>query len=557
MKTICKLFCAFSAFFVTFSMNGSTAEAELPLAVHDVCYPEQIDVFTPFHLTCNVANSSDDMQQAEILVELYENASAKMSIARTAVKTLVVEPLSSVAVAYDEYLEWMINWPPVGGIYELHITDRLSGNTLYNGSIELLAEDLSVNVEIPGTLQNYVSADRKYKITGLTLSGELNSMDIRLLRDMAGADQYVNPTPGRLSRIDMKDVRFVEGGESYYYDNIYGYQTTAPHVLPFFMFSGCSALQSFEMPYDTEVVAQWAFSNTSLSRIGFAHGLKLIGPYAFAASKVWEIELPDSLEELHDEAFANCTILQRVTIGKGLKKAVRPFTNCPRLEEFVVSEDNECFRSIEGMLFSADGSAIVSYPNARGAECVLPESTRIIGEKAFFRQECIKYVGGAELTEIGRDAFAGSSIESLDLGNSLQTIAPFAFYECKSLGKIMLPASLSEIGECAFGFCPMLNEVICMATVPPSVPDGDAFVELPANATLFVPAGSVESYRAAECWHNFKNIKPLTAGVRETNEVEPHIVAIFGIDGARLKSLRSGTVNILMMSDGSVRKVMK
>lgn len=433
MKTICKLFCAFSAFFVTFSMNGSTAEAELPLAVHDVCYPEQIDVFTPFHLTCNVANLSDDKQQAEILVELYEDVSAKMPIARTSVRTLVVEPLSSVVVAYDEYFEWMINWPPVGGMFELHITDRLSGNTLYTGSIELLAEDLSVNVEIPGTLQNYVSADRKYKITGLTLSGELNSTDIRLLRDMAGADQYGNPTPGRLSRIDMKDVRFVEGGEFYYYDNIYGYQTTAPHVLPFFMFSGCSALQSFEMPYDTEVVAQWAFSNTSLSRIGFAHGLKIIGSYAFA----------------------------------------------------------------------------------------------------------------------------GSSIESIDLGNSLQTIAPFAFYECKSLKKIMLPASLSEIGECAFGFCLMLNEVICMATVPPSVPDGDAFVGLPANATLFVPAESLESYRAAECWHNFNNIKPLTAGVRETNDAEPHIVAIFGIDGARLKSLRSGTVNILMMSDGSVRKVMR
>ena len=121
----------------------------------------------------------------------------------------------------------------------------------------------------------------------------------------------------------------------------------------------------------------------------------------------------------------------------------------------------------------------------------------------------------------------------------------------------MLPASLSEIGECAFGFCLMLNEEICMATVPPSVPDGDAFVGLPANATLFVPAESLESYRAAECWHNFNNIKPLTAGVRETNDAEPHIVAIFGIDGARLKSLRSGTANILKMSDGSVRKVMR
>ncbi len=256
-----------------------------------------------------------------------------------------------------------------------------------------------------------------------------------------------------------------------------------------------------KLPSSLKVISEHAFYQTPFDGIEFNEGLEVIKDGAFAGCGISRADLPNSLTEIRPMAFQSCFNLEYVHLSDKLEEiAMGLFHSCIMLKEVRI-----------------------------------PDGVKKIADSAFYGCENLSEITFPEsLEDIGFDAFLGCNVE-----------------------KIILPSNLKILGKDAFSSNRMLQHVTCMATVPPSVPDGDAFVGLPANATLFVPAESLESYRAAECWHNFNNIKPLTAGVRETNDAEPHIVAIFGIDGARLKSLRSGTVNILKMSDGTVRKVMR
>lgn len=73
----------------------------------------------------------------------------------------------------------------------------------------------TIHVATAGTLQNLISDSEKYTIEELTLTGELNGTDFRLLRDMAGCNYKGERTEGKLTVLDISAVNVVAGGEKY------------------------------------------------------------------------------------------------------------------------------------------------------------------------------------------------------------------------------------------------------------------------------------------------------------------------------------------------------
>ena len=65
------------------------------------------------------------------------------------------------------------------------------------------ARRTTVVVEVPGTLPQLIPAADKYRIESLTLKGRLDGTDLRYLREMAGSDARMQPTPGRLTDVDL------------------------------------------------------------------------------------------------------------------------------------------------------------------------------------------------------------------------------------------------------------------------------------------------------------------------------------------------------------------
>lgn len=68
-------------------------------------------------------------------------------------------------------------------------------------------------------------------------------------------------------------------------------------------------------------------------------------------------------------------------------------------------------------------------------------------------------IEGRPVTRIGKEAFRGYDLTSIDFPDSLLVIDEFAFYECDCLEKVSLPKGLQYLGRFSFAFCENLKEL--------------------------------------------------------------------------------------------------
>lgn len=80
-----------------------------------------------------------------------------------------------------------------------------------------------------------------------------------------------------------------------------------------------------------------------------------------------------------DGSFTDCTGLESVTIGKGCTSVTASaFTRNVNLVKFDVSEDNESYTSVDGVLYNKEKTAVVCYPKSLSGEYVIPDTVTSI-----------------------------------------------------------------------------------------------------------------------------------------------------------------------------------
>jgi len=88
------------------------------------------------------------------------------------------------------------------------------------------------------------------------------------------------------------------------------------------------------------------------------------------------------------------------------------------------------------------------------------------------------------------------------------SIGAFSFSGCTGLTSVTFPESVTFIGEWAFEDCYGLTSVTVLNPTPPELYDTDSFPdEIVDNGCLYVPSGSIDAYRSAECWEEFCSIE--------------------------------------------------
>lgn len=130
----------------------------------------------------------------------------------------------------------------------------------------------------------------------------------------------------------------------------------------------------------------------------------------------------------------------------------------------------------------------------------IPNGVTSIGVNAFYGCSNLDTVNfPSSVTLIDGNAFTNcTSLTSLVM-DGVVTIGTNSFKGCSSIESIDLPSSLTSIGMTAFQNCTSLMSITCRATSPPTLNE-KSLSGVPADANIYVPAGSVDAYKAASQW---------------------------------------------------------
>lgn len=243
-------------------------------------------------------------------------------------------------------------------------------------------------------------------------------------------------------------------------------------------FEGCSSLTSIEIPVSVTSIGVAAFSDCSgLTKVTIPESVTSIGLSAFSGCDgLTSIEIPQSITEIGELAFSHCKRLRSIQVDSknenytsidgvlfskdGTRLLQYPdgkdgatctilasvvsidlwaFYGCGNLRDILVDDKNTSYTSVDGILFSKDGTQLLRYPVAKAdATYVIPESVVSIGESAF--------LGCKNLTKV-------------TMPESVTSIEDLAFYNCVNLSSVTIPASVTSIGIGLFEGCDKLKDV--------------------------------------------------------------------------------------------------
>ena len=151
---------------------------------------------------------------------------------------------------------------------------------------------------------------------------------------------------------------------------------------------------------------------------------------------------------------------------------------------------------------------LIGYNSSKIKEdLTIPTTVKWVSNDSRNKTQCV-------VNEVAAGAFKGcSKLISVNYG-VLTRVYSNTFENCTSLKSIIL-SYVGTINQYAFKGCSSLIEIHIGTDTPPSVYEDSFDEETYKNATLFVPEGKIETYRANEIWNKFEKISDGTTAPRE------------------------------------------
>ena len=168
--------------------------------------------------------------------------------------------------------------------------------------------------------------------------------------------------------------------------------------IPYRFFFGCSRLKSISLPDSVTQIGEGAFGNCDLQE-----------------QVVQEIVSSDRITYIDARAFEGNKNIYTVHIGKNVEyiqtetfnyMSYPSFDGCTNLTSITVSQDNQTYTSINGLLCSKDGRSLLYVPVGLSGRLDVPAGIETIGREAMHNALSIKIVHiPKSVKEIGSDAF--------------------------------------------------------------------------------------------------------------------------------------------------------
>ena len=267
----------------------------------------------------------------------------------------------------------------------------------------------------------------------------------------------------------LTNIEVAEGNK--YYKSVDGnlYSTKACTLTPgntLMQYALGKTDKSFKVPEFVVGIDDEAFAYcTHLQTIELSDSVSTINNDAFyMCSSLISIIIPESVTNIGFSAFAGCESLVSIDIPKSVENIGNDvFDGCDSLMSINVDKDNPNYASVNGNLYSKDGSVLIVYANGKNeTSFIVPDSVKTIFDGAFaYNNNLVDVQISDSVTVIESNAFfCCEKLERVILGESVTSIGAFAFSTCLSLKEINIPDSVERIEAHAFGWCSSLRSIV-------------------------------------------------------------------------------------------------
>ena len=219
-----------------------------------------------------------------------------------------------------------------------------------------------------------------------------------------------------------------------------------------------------------------------------------------------EYTVPEGVYGVYTNAFQRASYLTKITLPASLKESpstaeFNGYTSAQNLREIAVAAGNTAFKSVDGVLLSADGKKLIAYPNGKaGSPSTNPAYQGVTGQP---NASVYKIPDGVESIE--QAAFAQvNGLTAIEL-NGVKKLAKGAFDKAVKLRNVLLGPSVDTIEDGAFGG----NNDLAAFDVDPANPNytadnGVIYTKNKEELVLF-PAGKAGEYTTLTTTKKIRN----------------------------------------------------
>ena len=317
----------------------------------------------------------------------------------------------------------------------------------------------------------FAEANKEFQLPAFDLQqGKIKTIAYQITGNMPADNQiWYTSTDNAKVNISATDNNTYSNGKG-----VITFDTDLSEI-PEKMFYNCTALSSVTLPKSIRTIGRYAFQGcTKLSSVTMQDGVTKINGYAFKGCAFTEITLPSTLTSIDNQAFASCKFTTITIPNSVTTLGPNVFQMCNNLTSVTISDN---LKSVDpGLFYMCKKLAEINGALASSDKRCLVLEGKII---AFAPAGLTEYTIPEGVTAIGSQAFAQSSLK-----------------------KVTISESVTKIETNAFQFSTSLSEVYCKSTTPATLGTG-AFDTNAPSRKIYVPAESVDAYKAAANWSTY------------------------------------------------------